>query len=582
MSDKHVRHENLAQGMPTWEEGRQPEADLLPYLKRLRRRLRLRDGWQLIQATAWWAGLACGLILLAGRVWPIEKLGVWALAPWGLWLIGVLGYSLLRSLPPMRVARQVDAELGLKERLSTSLALDALREPTAGSAGALLATFQPDLVDIQQRDALETARRIRVNQDFPLRFARKPWLAAAALVVVAIVLARLPNPMDKVLAEREAVRHAAEQQARQVEKVNQEIQKAQELSPEEREELQRQLEELSKQLRLNPGDREEALAQLSKVEESLRQKLDPNGEARQAALQAMAAQLQSLAKSETGQQEGDLAAAAEALQKLAEQMKSMDAAQQQELAKSLAQMAARLAQSGDANLAQSLAAMAQALQSGDASAASQAAQNAAQAMAQAQSQMAAQAAIQQALSQVQSSRQAMAQAGQSAVAQGQTGQGPGQGQNPGQGNNPGQGQNPGQGPGSGQSQNPSQGQSAGSGGGSKANTLPPATRSGRAGSPQGPGQSAPLGDLKASVYAPRERMATNGDKLYIPGQDTGQGETQAHEQRDPLPGAAGPALVPYDQVFSSYLDSANQAMDQSYIPSGLKDYVRQYFSELEP
>jgi hypothetical protein len=40
--------------------------------------------------------------------------------------------------------------------------------------------------------------------------------------------------------------------------------------------------------------------------------------------------------------------------------------------------------------------------------------------------------------------------------------------------------------------------------------------------------------------------------------------------------------MPYYEVFQSYLDSASQAIEQTYIPSGLKDYVREYFSNLEP
>jgi hypothetical protein len=91
-----------------------------------------------------------------------------------------------------------------------------------------------------------------------------------------------------------------------------------------------------------------------------------------------------------------------------------------------------------------------------------------------------------------------------------------------------------------------------------------------------------VGDLDSQVYSPWERRPGSGDPLTIPGQDTGEGETQVREQTDSLPGAPGEALVPYREVFYDYLDAANQAIEQSYIPSGLKDYVREYFSQLEP
>jgi hypothetical protein len=70
--------------------------------------------------------------------------------------------------------------------------------------------------------------------------------------------------------------------------------------------------------------------------------------------------------------------------------------------------------------------------------------------------------------------------------------------------------------------------------------------------------------------------------VFVPGQDTEQGEQQSSEQRDPLGGINNPALVPYDEVFGAYQDAADRAMEQSYIPSGLKDYIREYFSQLEP
>jgi hypothetical protein len=41
-------------------------------------------------------------------------------------------------------------------------------------------------------------------------------------------------------------------------------------------------------------------------------------------------------------------------------------------------------------------------------------------------------------------------------------------------------------------------------------------------------------------------------------------------------------LVPYYEVFYEYLDVANQAMEQTYVPPGLQAYVREYFTRLEP
>lgn len=44
----------------------------------------------------------------------------------------------------------------------------------------------------------------------------------------------------------------------------------------------------------------------------------------------------------------------------------------------------------------------------------------------------------------------------------------------------------------------------------------------------------------------------------------------------------GAASVPYNQVFSDYSNSATRSLESDYIPLGLRDVVRDYFSSLEP
>jgi hypothetical protein len=211
-------------------------------------------------------------------------------------------------------------------------------------------------------------------------------------------------------------------------------------------------------------------------------------------------------------------------------------------------------------MAQALAGLAQAAQAGDSAAAGQAAQAGQQALNQAGANQASQQALQRALAGVQSSRQAMAQAGQSAA----------------QGNNPGSGQNPGVGPATGQGTQP------GGGGGTRANTLPGFQGTGSFGGPSSAGQAAGEGALDPQVYVPREKRPTAGNELTLPGQDLGQGQEQTSQSPAPLPGANNPALVPYQSVYQSYRDTAGQALDQSAIPADLKDFVRAYFSQLEP
>jgi len=563
---------NLGQRSP-----RSAAPDLRAILARAGRWLRLRDGWLLAQRALWIGCLGGLLVQLAGRLWPVERLWLWTAAPVAASLLAVAAYSLLRRLPLLKVARRTDEELGLKERLSTALLLEDWQQ--ARSEGREASAFQPALVALQEGDALAAARGLDLRRDLPLPWLKRPLLAAAGLAALALVLGFVPNPMDAVLEERRAVAQAAEEQAEAIEELRQEVEEAEELRPEEREELLRRLEELARELRANPGDREEALADLSRMEEALRRELDPGLDARQAALEALAAQLQSLAGEEAGE-EMDLAEAAEALEKLAEEAGEAEPAEQEALARALAQMAARAAASGDQALAQALASMAQAMQAGDAQAASEAARAAGQALAEAQGDVAAQQALRRALDRVQASRQAVARAGGGQAIAREPGEGQGQGE--GQGEGEGQGQGQGQGDGQGQGQGQGQGNQAGGGGGTQADTLPPGRRIGEASRPEGEGPEGQLGEAASQVYVPWERRPGSGQEVVIPGQDTGQGETETRETENPLPGAAGEALVPYHEVYQTYLDAAQQAMEFGTVPPGLQELVRAYFSQLEP
>ena len=44
----------------------------------------------------------------------------------------------------------------------------------------------------------------------------------------------------------------------------------------------------------------------------------------------------------------------------------------------------------------------------------------------------------------------------------------------------------------------------------------------------------------------------------------------------------GESRVSYDAVFSDYQNAANRALESDYVPLGLRDVVRDYFTSLEP
>lgn len=547
--------------------------ELAFHISRFRRRLRLQDGWRFAQRSLWVPAVAALVIQLTGRLFPIESLDFWSLLPFPAWLLVLLAWSLFRPLSSMRVARRIDFDLRMHERLSTALSL----EKTPASTDYVYA----QLVQAQRQDALASATRIAPSRSMPLRWLPRPLTAALILILAALALSLSPNPMDVVLAEQRAVRQEAARQAERLEQLRQQIEQAQELSPQDRQELVRQLEDLAEKLRENRGDLEQSLTDISNLEKQLADRLDPNHAVKQANMEALAARLEALTGAQRDPDQTAADAAAQALADLAEQLSALSTEQQEALAAELAQMAAQAAQSGDAELAQALAAMAQAVQSGNTQAAEQAAQDAQQAVVQAQAQQAGQRALQQAIDQLQSGRQALAQAAQQAAQEAALAQGRAPSHNTGQN----QGQNSGQNPAPGAAQpGASQGKPSGnvSGGGTQANILPPATGGRGNVNPRGDAPNVAPGKLGSQVYAPWQRPAGAGGEISIPGQETGQGETQTSQGQSNLPGTSNPSLVPYQQVFNNYLSAANQALQQSYVPAGMSDYIRQYFSQLNP
>jgi hypothetical protein len=545
------------------------------HLRRFGRRLRLRHGWLIAQRTIWIAAFAGVLIQVTGRIFPIENLSRWTLLPFLIWLFFIVVYPLLKPLPLMQVARLVDRELSLKERLSTALVLQSGSSPFSKQSisfrdvdsyyiasklpSGRISLSTPNLAHLQRNDALSSAAKIVPSKAFVLNYLVRPLAIGAVLIFTLIVSSIIPNPQTLVLKQRTELQQAAKEQARQVELAKQEIETSKEISPEMREELLHQLAELAKNLQRNPGDLEQAMADLSKLEQELRRKLDPNLASQQALLESLASQLAQATgdrKSQDATQTSE-----QALDQLAEQINQMDESERKELAQNLAQAAVQAGQAGDGQLSQALASLAQAVQSGDAQSAQKASQDAKTALADLKSQMSDQAALLRALAQANASKQALAQTGRQVT---QTNDNSNQA-NP--GSNPGNGQTGGQ---------------RVAGGGTKANKLPPATGGKRSVIPQGNAPNANATPLESQVYAPWHRTGINGSQVFIPGQETQQGQTTATESKNPMPGVTNPALIPYAQVFYNYSNIAAQAIDQNYIPTNLVEYVRLYFSSLEP
>ncbi len=522
------------------------------------RRLRLDDGLRLAARSLWLAALASLVIELAARYWPIADRHLWALVPLEIWLLGVTLYSLLRPLPLWRVARRLDSELGLKDRLATALELQkrGMEEWKIGYGATTpisnLPTFQSsNFIALQLTDALAAAQHITSDQ-LLRRFPRQPLWLAGALLSLTLTLVFLPNPMDAILAQRAAVQKAAEEQAQAIEKARQEFAQATDPTSEDRAKALLALAELMKQLAANPGDLEQSLADLAAAESRLQELQNPQATARQTAAEQIASQLTALSRGKA-QASADLSEAATALTELAAALGTMDKAGQAKLAEALESAAAEAAAT-DAELAEALLEMAQAARAGDVARAVKAAGQCQGALARAGQASNLQNALVAAQASLAQSRQQLAR--QSMLAQ-----------------RGGQGQNQGQGQG--------QGQQVGGGGGSMANQLPAANRQGAARNPTQPNRPPGVTDSE-TVYAPIDGLHLTGETGFVAGQENEAGQVIIREEKSPQPGAAGSSLVPYRDVYQDYAAAAAETMDRERIPPEMQDYVRDYFSQLAP
>jgi hypothetical protein len=88
---------------------------------------------------------------------------------------------------------------------------------------------------------------------------------------------------------------------------------------------------------------------------------------------------------------------------------------------------------------------------------------------------------------------------------------------------------------------------------------------------QGEGQYDP-------IYAPQRLGGQSDQQVQLDGDASNAPVQEGEFSQNP----DGNVSVPYNQVFSDYSDAANRALESDYIPLGLRDVVRDYFSSLEP
>ncbi|MBX3056254.1 MAG: hypothetical protein KF770_07275 [Anaerolineae bacterium] len=512
--------------------------------------------------------LAAVVVAAVARLRPLltnQEVAYVALALAGVGLLAAAAWLLWQRHPLPEQARFADRQFLLQERASTAV------EIHNG-----LITTSPLIAEQQLNDTLTAVRQVDTRALLPFRLNRQDWLVIVAAVLLLVTAVVLPNLQEAELLRQRGIDKAIAEQINQLEALSEEIRQNPLLTDEQKEEILQPIEQAIEGLGAGDISQEQAVATLSEAEAELRS-LAANSSAEQLRQQLQQAG-EPLANNPNSQslgqslQNGNLAQAGAAATQLADQLPELSREEQMALAEDLMATAQSLVGTDD-QLAQQLAQAAQALQNGDIAAAQQALREAGATLQQRAQEAAAANQANQAANALGEGRQSVAQAG-------------GQPPNPDNllppndgraGPNDGLGQSPQPGPGQGNGQG--QGEGDGSGQGQGQNGGQPGGQLGGLGGP-GPG-----GGHVENVYVPemRDLGGFEGVDIELPAQcRVNPADCGALLNERATEFGNETSIVPYTQVFGDYRNAANEALQDDYIPLGLKGYIRDYFSSLEP
>ena len=530
-----------------------------------------------------------------------------ALITAGLCALGVILnvlYTLVFPRSLAEKARYFDIEFGLRERVSTAFELMHGRIKT-----------HPEIEARQIADALVQARAIDPSERIRMDFRPRELGLLVVLVIAMVGMVLLPAlagedflpdlPSAAVEAAKEDLSEVIEAVAKDsdLDDVDrQELLEALEIALERLEEediseeeafaamsqLQTDLEALQNELgdtiELDQSTTEAALEALEEFitpSQTEEQDLDSADEADAAAnLREMLSALEQLTQEAAQMSAEDSQAAGEAMQAAAEQLAQMS----EELAEQMEMLAEALENADMESLQEALDAMREQVEGAQEQ--QQQNQNA-RMMLQEQSELMEEAAEEIARQQAQegqpqpgdpqagqqqepgAGQQPSGQQGQQQSAQAQPGDNPGNQQS--ERNRP--GAEPAQG-----SNEDSRSAGAGAGDGAPNNESLP----GSGGDDQGADtENNPTGEGEIeyeAIYSP-SGIGGGGDNEIRLRTDPGD-TTVAEGEFDDNP--FGESRVSYDTVFSEYQNAANRALESDYVPLGLRDVVREYFTSLEP
>lgn len=517
-------------------------------------------------------GLACGLgiallIALASRAFPIMATSTVVVLAVTLAAAGTLAafaWPWLRSArtQPIEWARRFDRAFGLQERVSTALEI----------AEGDINTQSELLRNTQRRDTARSLEDVDAKKLLPFKLSRRDALVSLLFVIALVVALALPNPQQQILAQREELRRTITQQIQQMEQARQAIQQSA-LSDEQKKLAMDALDDARRTLEDPNTTPEEALAAINEAQATLDALNDEAARQQAEDLQRAGESLSpdeltnNLSNALSNQ---DFQRAAEEMRNLGNDNQSgqpLNEEQMQRAANQLDQLA-RGVQNSDPQLAQQMRDAAQQMREGNSQQAQQSLEQAAQSMQQTQQQSAASQALDNAQQRAEAARQAIAeQASQQQQSQGQQAGAPQQGQ---------MSQQAGQ-----QNQQGQQGQQGAAipGENPQAGSQQSSAVASQSGQPS-QGDSRKSDDFGSSdeVYAP-QRLGSDGTQVVLP---DSQGQAAPNAQGRPNTAPGGNSTVPYEQVYGDYSQAADDAIQTGQVPAEMRDYVRDYFSSLDP
>ena len=241
-------------------------------IARARKRLVLQQFLGVL-AWSWFATLlAAAIAIFVQKQWLTEFdgwrwAGIWAGGAAALGLLFALAWTFVFRLPELDAAIELDRRFGLKERVSSSLALapEDLETP-AGRA----------LLD----DTIRRVGRLDVDSKFPLVFKRRTWLPALP-AAIAFAMCFLADPTQSAKNDAQAKTVELKKQIKESlaplpKNLSQIREKAEDnkMSPELVDQL-RKVEEGSRDLaKKDDGDRNQALSKLNDLAKELEQRKD--------------------------------------------------------------------------------------------------------------------------------------------------------------------------------------------------------------------------------------------------------------------------------------------------------------------